>query len=125
MQLEAPEESTKDGILTALEALSLRLEGTDLVVLSACETGVGDINTGEGVYGLQRAFVEAGAKAVLYTLWEIDDLATVYFMKVFYEHYMGGVPPQEALRLTQLNMLNQSKWSFPYYWAGFVLSGSS
>ena len=125
MNLNNAEESTQDGILTALEALSLRLEGTDLVVLSACETGVGDINTGEGVYGLQRAFIEAGAKAVLYTLWEIDDEATAYFMAVFYEHFMGGVNSQEALRLTQLDMLNQPKWSFPYYWAGFVLSGSS
>jgi CHAT domain-containing protein/Tfp pilus assembly protein PilF len=125
VNLNNAEESTQDGILTALEALSLRLEGTDLVVLSACETGVGDINTGEGVYGLQRAFIEAGAKAVLYTLWEIDDEATAYFMAVFYEHFMGGVNSQEALRLTQLDMLNQPKWNFPYYWAGFVLSGSS
>ena len=116
-------DSSDDGILTALEALSLNLEGTELVVLSACESGVGDIDTGEGVYGLQRSFIEAGASAVLYSLWRIDDLATVVFMKKFYGHFISGEKPQEALRLTQLEMLNHPRWSLPFFWAGFVLSG--
>lgn len=123
LHLGQQHEQVEDGILTAMEALTLRLEGTDLVVLSACESGVGEVNTGEGVYGLQRAFQEAGAKAVLYSLWDIDDEATVFFMKVFYTHFLNGVKPQQALQLTQLEMLDHPTWDLPYYWAGFVLSG--
>ena len=112
-----------DGILTALEAMSLYLEGTDLVVLSACETGVGEINVGEGVYGLQRSFLEAGAKAVLYTLWPVSDEGTRYFMEQFYQSYLNGLQPQAALRLTQSEFMKHPRWSAPYYWAGFVVSG--
>ena len=120
---EDAEASSQDGILTAMEALSLNLEGTELVVLSACQTGVGDIDTGEGVYGLQRSFLEAGARAVLYSLWQIADEATIVFMEKFYGHFLGGAAPQEALRLTQLEMIKHKTWNSPFFWAGFVLSG--
>ncbi|MBE9540477.1 MAG: CHAT domain-containing protein [Proteobacteria bacterium] len=112
-----------DGILTALEAMSLYLEGTDLVVLSACETGVGEINVGEGVYGLQRSFLEAGAKAVLYTLWPVSDEGTRFFMERFYQNYLNGRQPQAALQMTQREFMEHQRWSAPYYWAGFVVSG--
>ncbi len=119
----ALETSSSDGILTAIEALALHLEGTDLVTLSACETGVGEIATGDGVYGLQRAFIEAGAGAVLYSLWELDDLATIDFMTRFYTHYLTNRDPQGALHRTQLEMIADKDWSMPFYWAGFVVSG--
>ena len=123
LNLGKHDESSDDGIFTAMEALGLNLRGTDLVVLSACESGVGDVDTGEGVYGLQRAFLEAGAKAVLYSLWEVDDEATVHFMKRFYQHFIDGQQPQDALRRAQLEMLQHEVWHNPYFWGGFVLSG--
>ena len=112
-----------DGILTAMEVLSLDLVGTDLVVLSACETGVGDIKQGQGVYGLRRAFQEAGAKVVLSTLWSIDDEGTQAFMDRFYNLYLGGTPPQQALLAVQREFIADSRWKHPYYWAPFVMVG--
>ncbi len=110
-----------DGLLTAYEAMSLQLRGTELVVLSACETGVGEIHTGEGIYGLQRAFLQAGSRAVLFTLWKISDRATVVFMEKFYQHFLNGTAAQEALRQTQLEMLLDPTWNDPLFWAGFAL----
>jgi len=112
-----------DGILTAMEVLSIDLDGTDLVVLSACETGLGEIKNGEGVYGLRRAFQEAGASAVLSTLWSVDDAGTQAFMDRFYTLYAGGTPPQEALRSVQREFLADPQWRHPYYWAPFVMVG--
>ncbi len=112
-----------DGILTAGEAVNLNLAGTDLVVLSACQTGIGDVRNGEGVYGLQRAFQEAGAKAVLSTLWSISDDVTMAFMQAFYSHILRGTPPQEALQATQQTFISHPLWRHPYYWAPFVLVG--
>ncbi len=111
------------GILTALEVLGLNLRGTDLVVLSACETGVGEIRQGEGVYSLQRAFQEAGAKSVLATLWKVDDKATQLFMEKFYKRYMQGMSAQRAVRDTQLDFINSKRYSHPYYWSSFVMIG--
>ncbi|MEQ1638642.1 MAG: tetratricopeptide repeat protein [Methylococcales bacterium] len=111
-----------DGILTALEVLNLDLQGTDLVTLSACETGVGDIKTGEGVYSLNRAFQEAGAKAVLSTLWKVKDQPTGIFMQKFYSRYLNGTPPQQALQATQQEFIQDPQYSLPYFWAGFVLT---
>ncbi len=111
------------GILTALEVLGLNLRGTDLVVLSACETGVGEIRQGEGVYSLQRAFQEAGAKSVLATLWKVDDKATQLFMEKFYKRYMSGMSVQRAIRDTQLDFINSKRYSHPYYWSSFVMIG--
>ncbi len=112
-----------EGILTALEVLGLNLRGTDLVVLSACETGVGEIRQGEGVYSLQRAFQEAGAKSVLATLWKVDDKATQLFMEKFYTRYMSGMSAQKAVRDTQLDFINSKRYSHPYYWSSFVMIG--
>ncbi|MEO5331395.1 MAG: tetratricopeptide repeat protein [Magnetococcus sp. YQC-5] len=112
-----------DGVLTAGKAVTLNLEGTDLVVLSACQTGVGDVRNGEGVYGLQRAFQEAGSKAVLSTLWSISDDATMAFMKSFYDRFLQGKHPQQALQETQEEFINNKKWHHPYYWAPFVMVG--
>ncbi len=118
--------STEDnvsGILTAEEVLDLQLAGTELVVLSACETGVGEIRIGEGVYGLRRAFQEAGAQAVLSTLWSISDEGTQHFMKLFYQRFIDGLPPQQALRDTQLEFINSAQWGHPFFWAPFVMVG--
>ncbi len=115
----------EDGILTALEVLGLDLHGTDLVVLSACETGVGEIRQGEGVYSLQRAFREAGAKSVLATLWKVDDQATQLFMEKFYKRYMSGESAQKAVRDTQLEFLGSKRYSHPFYWSSFVMIGGN
>ena len=112
-----------DGIFTALEALGLDLNGTELVVLSACETGVGSIKQGEGVYGLRRAFQEAGAHAVLSTLWTISDEGTQVFMEKFYTRFLNGEKPQTALRNTQLEFMHSEDWNHPFYWAPFVMVG--
>ena len=111
------------GILTALEVLDLQLAGTELVVLSACDTGIGEIRTGEGIYGLRRAFQEAGARYVLSTLWSISDSGTQEFMIRFYKRYLAGTPPQQALRDTQFEFIQSKRWSHPYYWAAFVIMG--
>ncbi len=111
------------GILTAEEVLDLQLAGTELVVLSACETGVGEIRIGEGVYGLRRAFQEAGAQSVLSTLWSISDEGTQHFMQQFYRRYLDGASPQQALRDTQMEFINSDKWKHPFFWAPFVMVG--
>jgi CHAT domain-containing protein len=113
----------EDGILTALEVASLNLRGTQLVVLSACETGVGDISNGEGVYGLRRAFVIAGARSQLSSLWEVDDWATKELMKKYYQRLIKGEGISEALRQTQLEMLQNPDYQDPYFWAAFIPSG--
>jgi CHAT domain-containing protein len=113
----------EDGVLTALEAAGLNLQGTQLVVLSACETGVGDIATGEGVYGLRRAFVLAGAESQVTSLWKVDDQATKTLMVDYYEQLLQQSGRSEALRQTQLQMLQNPVYQHPYYWAAFVFSG--
>ena len=113
-------DTDNDGVLTALEVLSLRLSGTQLVVLSACETGVGEIHAGEGVYGLRRAFQEAGVKSVVNSLWPVSDEGTRRLMTTFYQNIYKGMPPRKALKAAQLSLL-QSEWNSPYYWSAFVL----
>lgn len=120
-----------DGILSALEVLNLNLSGTDLVTLSACKTGTGDIKTGEGVYSLNRAFQEAGAKAVLSTLWDVDDEATGLFMQKFYARFLSNKSVQQAFQETQQDFIQDkncklsegAKCSNPVFWAGFVMTG--
>ncbi|MBK8562849.1 MAG: CHAT domain-containing protein [Saprospiraceae bacterium] len=112
--------SMDDGILTAYEISQMNLSNTEIVVLSACETGLGDIQGNEGVYGLQRAFKIAGAKYLVMSLWQVPDQETSVFMTTFYKHWLEGkMTIPDAFRTTQQEM---REWFInPYQWAGFVL----
>ena len=112
-----------DGILTALEASGLNLWGTKLVVLSACDTGLGEIHTGEGVYGLRRAFVLTGAESLVMSLWPVSDYITRELMVDYYKNLKAGMGRGEALRQVELNMLKRPGRSHPFYWASFIQSG--
>ena len=112
-----------DGTLTALEAAQLDLWGTKLVVLSACETGVGEAKTGDGVYGLRRALVLAGSEAQLMSLWSVSDRATRELMVEYYTRLKAGEGRSDALRRVQLKMLKDPKRRHPFYWASFIQSG--
>jgi CHAT domain-containing protein/Flp pilus assembly protein TadD len=113
----------EDGVLTALEVAGLDLVGTKLVVLSACETGLGDVANGEGVYGLRRALAIAGAESQLISLWVVDDFATKELMMSYYRRLQKNVGRSAALRQVQLEMLNNPQYHRPYYWATFIPSG--
>ena len=113
-----------DGILTAAEAAQLDLRGTQLVVLSACETGVGDVQNGEGVYGLRRALVLAGAQTQVASLWKVADSATKDLMLDYYERLLNGAGRSAALRDAQRTMINSQERSHPYFWAAFVPIGN-
>ena len=112
-----------DGVLTALEAATLDLAGTQLVVLSACETGVGEVKNGQGVFGLRQAFAVAGAETVVMSLWKVDDNATKDLMTNYYQRLRAGEGRGEALRQAQLALLKQPQTAHPYYWASFISSG--
>ena len=139
----------EDGVLTAYEAAGLDLWGTRLVVLSACETGVGEVQNGDGVYGLRRALVLAGSESQVMTLWQVSDDATRDLMIEYYRRLQAGTGRGEALRGVQLALLSgaqkasggrnrglggepsggggrvrEGNWSHPFYWAAFIQSGA-
>lgn len=113
-----------DGMLTALEVGSIDLRGTRLVVLSACDTGRGDVENGEGVFGLRRALAMAGAESVVMSLWHVDDQATQTLMESFYRRWLAGVSRLDALRQAKLELMRQPGRQHPYYWAAFVAIGA-
>ena len=113
----------EDGILTAKEIADVDLRGLDLVVLSACQTGLGDISQGEGVFGLQRGFKKAGANSILMSLWEVEDEATQILMTQFYKNLVSGQSKRQSLLSAQkyLREIENGKYNEPKYWAAFIL----
>jgi CHAT domain-containing protein len=123
LRAESLPESVGDGVFTAFEAENLNLKGTELVVLSACETGLGVIENGEGVFGLQRAFRTAGARFVLISLWEVEDKQTRIFMEDFYKNWLSEkLEIPAAFQKTQLKM--QKNGVPAQFWGAFVLLGN-
>lgn len=116
-----------DGVLTAYEASTLDLHGTELVVLSACKTGLGEQQNGEGVFGLRRALQEAGADAVLMSMWSVPDRETQELMTKFYVNWLSGMEKHEALHKAQQKERRTVRKRYgkdvPYYWGAFVLVG--
>ena len=117
----------QDGILTSLEASGLNLMGTDLVVLSACQTGVGEVENGEGVYGLRRAFQLAGARSVVMSMFAVPDMATQTLMAGFYDNWLSGQSKVSALRQAALSIIEERRAkggaAHPLFWGGFILVG--
>jgi CHAT domain-containing protein/tetratricopeptide (TPR) repeat protein len=111
----------EDGLLTAEDVTGLDLLATELVVLSACDTGLGEVHTGEGVFGLQRAFILAGAKTLIMSLWKVPDRETQELMVDLYRRILAGEGRAEALQQAQLAM--KQKYADPYYWGAFVCLG--
>jgi CHAT domain-containing protein len=117
-------DSKEDGILQMREIMHLKLNA-DLVTLSACSTALGKLVDGEGMIGLTRAFIYAGADSVVVSLWNVNDSATAELMRDFYQNLKRGLPKDDALRQAKLKLLNSSQpaWRHPYFWAPFVLEG--
>jgi CHAT domain-containing protein len=123
LQLTRAEGSREDGLLQAYEIFNLRL-GADLVVLSACETALGKQLTGEGLMGLTRAFLYAGAHSVVVSLWPVaDDSATPDLMVSFYRRLDRSPDKSEALQAAKLELIRKKQYAHPYYWAPFILVG--
>lgn len=112
-----------DGIMTSWEIAGMNLDSTELVVLSACESGLGDILKTEGVTGLRRAFHLAGAQRILQSLWEVDDQATQELMRKFYEAWLSGMDMDQALMEAKRYLREETAYQHPRYWAAFILSG--
>ena len=113
----------QDGFLRLHDIYNLKLPA-DLIVLSACKTGLGQVIKGEGLIGLTRGFMHAGSPRIVASLWRVEDLGTSELMKRFYQHMAkDGMAPSSALRQAQREMLRSRRWNSPYYWAGFVLQG--
>jgi CHAT domain-containing protein len=117
----------EDGILTAMEVSGLNLIGTDLVVLSACQTGIGDIQSGEGVFGLRRAFQHAGARSIIISMFAVPDESTSELMERFYTNWLSGKSKSAALHDASLSILREHRekqgTAHPIFWGGFVLIG--
>ncbi len=126
---DTPIDGVENGVFTAYEATGLNLQGTELVVLSACETGLGLVENGEGVFGLRRALQEAGAQAVVMSMWPVPDPETEKLMTLFYEKWLSGMDKHEALHEAQMELRKelQVRWQVdqppPHFWAAFVLVG--
>lgn len=120
LQGETLPDDVEDGVLTALELSNMNLGHVDMVVMSACESGLGE-TSGEGVFGLQRGFKLAGANTLLMSLWKVDDTATQLLMTEFYRNYLSGKTKQESLRLAQQSLRDNANYSDPQYWAAFIL----
>ena len=113
----------QNGFLRLYDIYNMKL-AADLVVLSACQTALGKEIRGEGIVGLTRGFMYAGAPRVVASLWRIDDRATAELMRRFYAHMLGeGLRPAAALRAAQVSMLQEKRWQAPHYWAAFTLQG--
>jgi CHAT domain-containing protein len=119
----ARQSGNDDGILTALEASSLNLWGTKLVTLSACDTGLGPVKNGEGVYGLRRAFFLSGTESLVMSLWSVSDYTTREIMISYYKNLKQGLGRAEALRMVKLEMLKHQRRAHPFFWASFIQSG--
>ena len=114
-------QEAEDGLLFAYELAQFDLSQTELVVLSACETGLGEVAAGEGVYGLGRACQLAGARFVIVSLWQVDDAATSELMTAFYRHWLQGLSPHEALKQAQAEL--RERYPHPYFWGAFQVLG--
>ncbi len=121
----APDE--EDGVLTGEEIAALDLSGVEWAVLSACETGLGEVRTGEGVFGLRRAFQTAGVDTLILSLWPVDDWATRQWMRHLYRARLRGTSTAEAVRTASLESLEERRRldgrSHPFFWGGFVAAG--
>jgi CHAT domain-containing protein len=124
LSLVNPNGQPQDGFLRLDDIYNLKLP-VDLVVLSACQTALGKEVKGEGLIGLTRGFMYAGAKRVMASLWKVDDRATAELMTRFYEGMLGNqhLSPAAALRQAQMSLWKEKRWSSPYYWAAFTLQG--
>jgi len=126
-QRRAATTGDEDGILTAEEIAALDLRSVELVVLSACDTGLGEIRAGEGVFGLRRAFRIAGARAVVMSLWPVEDESTRAWMRSFYQRRLGGSSIAESVNQAHQDRLtarrSRKESTHPFYWAGFVAAG--
>jgi CHAT domain-containing protein len=116
-----------DGLLSSLEVSGLNLIGTELAVLSACQSGLGEVRSGEGVFGLRRAFQHAGVRSIIMSMWSVPDRQTRELMQMFYENWLSGQSKSAALRQAALAILAQKREStgsaHPLFWGGFVLVG--
>jgi CHAT domain-containing protein len=113
----------REGFLQAHEVYDLKLSA-ELVVLSACQTGLGKEIKGEGLVGLTRGFMHAGAPRIVVSLWNVSDEATAELMARFYHKLIrDGIRPAQALREAQISLLREERWSAPYFWAAFTLQG--